>query len=666
MNKNGNNKSKRSYLGYSVESLDLMESIQTEVFLKYGWMDLIDELFVRFFGSSDNFYGLPLRFLRIFLCNQLNPPIRGRVFDPMIVQTYIIQYFTNVLQILTKQDIESANSGGLGIIIVSMTIFFCHEFAYTHAYNSFPDLPKSKHLSLQIETSLRASQFHTAIFAHALNISSTKCASFPINLPKCGDCVTVLTSNNNSDPDIRVHFTELKLCDKRAVGALKNASLLKNKRNGSKLFTNTTCKMFSSCIEDFREIGDNCIFLLKIFVPENPSDFDLPVRISRRNMHDVLFNIHQKTYTLFKMLNPKKPGFPKFDSDFKEIIKIFESYSKSPSSLNSSVSSVSLQLSNKTNMRRNSMYSSNPLFDFESSVGASAMGGPSSGRGNRNGASARGRLNSSVSSASLQLSNNSRYSSNSLFDFEPSVGASAMGPFKKFPKSKLKSKNYNAMAGPGLGLEEVDFFLGLDSRNGSKTKNRSFAMGEPIPENTGSVMLTTGFGGPFKKLPKSKLKSKNYAAMAGPGPGLEEEEFFLRLDSRNGPKTKNRSFAMGEPIPGNTGSVMLTTGFGGPFKTVPKFKIGNVALDNRSLKSKSENNGSTLGVRSGLKTLPKPKFLNSPLTAMNRPNSGPVNGALTTMSRPNSAPINSAFAIGSSVLEGPSNAPAKNIKNLNN
>jgi len=186
------------------------------------------------------------------------------------------------------------------------------------------------------------------------------------------------------------------------------------------------------------------------------------------------------------------------------------------------------------------------------------------------------------------------YSSNSLFAFEPNVvGASAMGLFKTLPKSKLKSKKYNAMAGPGLGLDEEEVFLRLDSRNGSKTKNRSFAMGGPIPENTGSVMLTTGFGGPFK--------------------------------------------------------------------------IGNVALDNRSLKSKSENIGSTLGVRSGLRILPKPKFLNSSLTAMKRTNSGPVNGALTTISRPNSAPINSAFAIGSSVLEGTSNAQAKNIKkNLNN
>jgi hypothetical protein len=595
---NRNSKSKISYLGYSVESLELMESIQNEVFRKYGLMDLIDKFFRIFFGGSDNFHGLPLRFLRIILCNQLNPPIQGIVFERIIVEIYISQYFTNVLQNLTSDDIESANSGGLGIIIVSMTLGFCHEFAYRHAYNSFPDLPKSKHLSLQIATSLRASQFHTAIFAHALNISSTKCASFPINLPKCGDCATVLRSKNNSDPDIMVHFTELKLCHNRAVRALKNDSFLKNKRNGLELFTNTTCKMFSSCIEDFREIGGNCIFLLKIIVPENPIGFDFPVSISRIDMRNIFYDVYQKTWRLFTTLIPKNKskGFPKFDSDFKEIIQIFESYSKSPSSLNSSVSSVSLQLSNKTNMRRNSMYSSNLLFDFESRVGASAMGGPSSGRGNRNGASARGRLNSSVSSASLQLSNNSMYSSNPLFDFESRVGVSAMGSFKALPKSK--SKNSAAMAGPGPGLEEEELFLRLDSRNGSKTKNRAFGMGRPIPGNTGSVMWTKGFGGPFKTVPKSK--SKNSAAMAGPGPGLEEEELFLRLDSR-------------------------------------------------SLKSKSENIGNSF------RTL-------TDATAMRRPNSGPVNGAFTAMSRTNSAPVNSAFAMENSILRDPLNNSFSNLR----
>jgi hypothetical protein len=88
--------------------------------------------------------------------------------------------------------------------------------------------------------------------------------------------------------------------------------------------------------------------------------------------------------------------------------------------------------------------------------------------------------------------------------------------------------------------------------------------------------------------------------MAGPGPGLEEEELFLRLDSR-------------------------------------------------SLKSKSENIGNSF------RTL-------TDATAMRRPNSGPVNGAFTAMSRTNSAPVNSAFAMENSILRDPLNNSFSNLR----
>jgi hypothetical protein len=364
-----NNIDKKSYLGYSIESLLLMQSIQTKVFNKYGLIELIDKLFQEQFKGSD-FHGLPLIYLRIILCNQLNPPIKDKQFQMDINEIYIRQYFLIVSQNLISFDIREANGNGtlknIAIIIISMTLGFCNEVAYVFAYNFFNK--KKKNLVAEIDKEgLFASQFQTAIYPLALNISSSKCTSFPINLPNCGDCVTILTSKNSEN--IRVHFTELKVCNKKATNFLDKYSFVRNKQTNTNLFTNTmiTYEMYSSCIRSFSEDDskNNYIFLLEI-IGKQKGIFKFPVKILKNNFRIIFNEMYKRMCILSKTyLGKNNRNLPSNQYLFEKIITIFNSLNTDnssppiPNRLN-----LNVPLSN-TKMSPSLMMSNNPLFNFE-------------------------------------------------------------------------------------------------------------------------------------------------------------------------------------------------------------------------------------------------------------------------------------------------------------